>query len=270
MVLSCPVCGEALAPFGSALKCRNGHSFDVARQHYVNLLMASAPKEKRHGDDKAMVGARTAFLETGLYDRFRDAVCQTAREHLPAGARLVDAGCGEGYYSAALRDALSADLCGVDISKAAAAAAAKRGGMTIAVAGVNRLPVHDESCDGVINIFAPLAAEEFSRVLAPGGILIRALPRERHLWGLKAAIYDSPYLNPPVEETLSGFDLISRRDVDYEITLPCRRDIQNLFLMTPYYYKTSPADQQKLSRLQSLKTELSFAVLAYRKETLAL
>lgn len=266
MVLSCPICGEKLVPFGNALKCKNGHSFDVARQHYVNLLLSAAPKEKRHGDDKAMVAARTAFLEAGYYDAFRDSVCETAAAFLPRGAKLIDAGCGEGFYTAAVRDALSADVCGVDISKTAVQAAARRGGLTLVVAGVNHLPVPDGSCDGVLNIFAPEAPAEFSRVLRPGGILIRGVPKERHLWGLKAAVYDEPYLNPPAETSLPDFELAGRRDIDYEIKLKSRDDIHNLFLMTPYYYKTGVRDQEKLSSLDELRTELSFAVLAYRKK----
>lgn len=266
MVLSCPVCGEKLAPFGQALKCPSGHSFDVARQHYVNLLLNGAPKEKRHGDDAAMVSARTAFLSAGYYDQFRDAVCAAAAEFLPRGARIIDAGCGEGFYTAAVRDALNADVCGADISKAACAACARRGGLTVAVAGVNRLPVPSESCDGALNIFAPCSEEEFFRVLRPGGILIRGVPKERHLWGLKAAVYEKPYLNPPPDTELGGFELISRRDADYEIHLKTQTDIHNLFLMTPYYYKTGVDDQRKLAGLDHLDTELSFAILIFRKK----
>ena len=138
--------------------------------------------------------------------------------------------------------------------------------MTLATARVSHLPVPDGSCDGVLNIFAPDAPGEFSRVLRPRGILIRGVPKERHLWGLKAAVYDEPYLNPPVEPDLPAFELARRWDVDYEITLKSRDDIHNLFLMTPYYYKTGVRDQEKLLALDRLRTELSFAVLAYRKK----
>ena len=266
MVLSCPVCGEKLAPFGQALKCPNGHSFDVARQHYVNLLLNGAPKEKRHGDDAAMVSARTAFLSAGYYDRFRDAVCAAAAEFLPRGARIIDAGCGEGFYTAAVRDAVDGDVFGADISKTACAACARRGGLTVAVAGVNRLPLGSGSCDGILNVFAPCAAEEFARVLTAGGVLIRGVPAERHLWGLKAAVYEKPYLNPPPDTALPGFVLAARRDVDYKIRLRTARDIHNLFMMTPYYYKTGAGDQAKLAALDELETELDFAVLIYRKD----
>jgi 23S rRNA (guanine745-N1)-methyltransferase len=265
MVLSCPVCGKKLAPFGGSLKCENGHSFDVSRKHYVNLLMSEAPKEKRHGDDRAMVDARTAFLEAGYYDRFRDALCEAAAEYIPRGSRIMDAGCGEGFYTAAVRDAVDADICGVDISATACAACARRGGITVAAAGVGRLPVPSGSCAGLLNIFAPCAPEEFARVLAPEGVLIRGVPTENHLFGLKAAVYDEPRLNPPPDVSLPGFRLISRRSVEYDITLRCGRDIHNLFLMTPYYYKTGARDQAKLEGLERLDTHLGFAVLVYGK-----
>jgi 23S rRNA (guanine745-N1)-methyltransferase len=267
MILSCPVCGKPLTAEGMTMKCPDGHSFDVARQHYVNLLLSNAPREKRHGDDRAMVRARTEFLDAGYYDAFRDALAEAAAEFIPGGSPVIDAGCGEGFYTSFVRRALNADMCGADISKAALIAAARRdGALTLAAAGVNRLPVPGGSCAGVLNIFAPCCPEEFARVLRPGGVLIRGVPSERHLWGLKAAVYENPYLNPPPETEIPGFTLVSRRDVNGKITLRSQTDIHNLFLMTPYYYKTGQADQEKLSCLGKLETELGFTILTYRKK----
>lgn len=266
MILACPVCGQPLTPDSGALKCPSGHSFDVARQHYVNLLLSNASGGKRHGDDRAMVRARTEFLDAGYYDAFRDAVTAAAAELIPRGSPVIDAGCGEGFYTSAVRRAVGADMCGADISKTALIAAARRDPeLTLCAAGVNRLPAADGPCAGVLNIFAPCCESEFSRVLRPGGVLIRGVPTERHLWGLKSAVYAEPYLNSPPEEELGGFELAARRDVTYNITLKSQSDIHNLFMMTPYYYKTGQRDQEKLEALLSLETELGFAVLIYRK-----
>lgn len=90
-------------------------------------------------------------------------------------------------------------------------------------------------------------------------------PLERHLWELKAAVYDEPYENevPPAE--LEGFTLEDSRDVAYEFSLESNRDITDLFNMTPYCYKTSQSDREKLEKLETLSVSASFRVLVYRK-----
>ena len=269
-MFTCPVCGESLEKHGGTLGCANGHSYDIAKQGYVNLLMSNASGGKRHGDDKAMVAARSAFLDAGCYDNFRDGIVDAAREYFPAGMPVLDAGCGEGFYSFAVHRALGGDMAGVDISKTALIAASKRGGgMKLAVAGVNRLPLANGSCGGILNIFAPTDSGEFWRVLAENGILLRGVPGERHLMELKAAVYDSPYLNPKPDAFIPGFELIDRRAVSGTIHLPSQSDIQNLFMMTPYYYKTGRADQEKLEKLSSLETFVDFEIQIYKKQNLS-
>jgi len=85
------------------------------------------------------------------------------------------------------------------------------------------------------------------------------------VWGEARVGGAEPYRNSPPEEELGGFELAARRDVTYNITLKSQSDIHNLFMMTPYYYKTGQRDQEKLEALLSLETELGFAVLIYRK-----
>ena len=117
----------------------------------------------------------------------------------------------------------------------------------------------------IVNLFAPCFPDEFHRVLLPGGILIRGVPLEDHLWELKCAIYDEPYRNPKPETELEHFDFLYQKEIQYRIRMDDPRDIRNLFMMTPYYYKTGAADQEKLSKLTSLQTQLGFAVQVYRK-----
>ena len=268
---SCPVCGDALTPEGQSLKCRNGHSFDLAKKGYVNLLRSNQSHSKRHGDDRAMVAARTAFLDAGFYAPLQDAITEKVVSACAENPVVLDVGCGEGYYTAAVRKALCAagkqpDVRGVDISREALIAAHRRdGALSLAVASLARLPMGEESCDGLMNIFAPVDAGEFRRVLRPGGWLLRAVPLERHLWSLKCAVYDVPYANNAPDTALEGFRLTARRDVCGEITLSSQETIQALFMMTPYYYKTSRADQEKLTRLNSLRTEIAFGLLLYER-----
>ena len=157
-------------------------------------------------------------------------------------------------------------IAAIDISRDSAKAVARRPfAKQAVVASAFRLPVLPESCDLILDIFAPCAAGEFARVLRPGGVLLRAVPLPRHLFGLKAAIYEKPYENSPIEQALPGFESIARRDLCWTLTLDTPQKIDELFKMTPYYYKTSPADQAKVAALPSLSTELAFAVLADRK-----
>ena len=88
---------------------------------------------------------------------------------------------------------------------------------------------------------------------------------ERHLWELKAAVYDTPYENPPVDNTAEGFTPVSARQLRGTIELPTNEDVQNLFLMTPYYYKTGAKDQQKLAGIDSLSVTTEFALILYQK-----
>lgn len=95
--LTCPVCGGALHREERSLRCGAGHCYDLARQGYVNLLRTNRSKDKRHGDDKRMVAARTAFLDAGYYAPLRDAIAAAATEYTTGDAGVLDAGCGEGY-----------------------------------------------------------------------------------------------------------------------------------------------------------------------------
>ena len=268
--LICPVCGAPLRREEKICRCENRHCFDLARSGYVNLLPPS-PAGKRHGDDKRMVAARTAFLSRGYYDPLISAVAEVCTGLDRTPLRIVDAGCGEGTYTKAVYDALAAqgrppEILGVDISTDALRHAARLlPEAFFCAASTAKLPLAEESADLILNIFSPFMPAEFARVLAPGGWLLRALPMERHLWELKAAVYDTPYENPPVDDAAEGFLPVSARQLRGTIELPTNEDVQNLFLMTPYYYKTGAKDQQKLARIDSLSVTTEFALVLYQK-----
>lgn len=132
-------------------------------------------------------------------------------------------------------------------------------------ASTAHLPLAAESLDLIVNIFSPLMAEEFLRVLKPGGYLLRVVPMERHLFELKAAVYDRPYENPPAEPAVEGFRLLRTQTLRKTITLSSNEDVQALFLMTPYYYKTGAEDQQKLAAVPSLRVTTEFLIAACQK-----
>lgn len=269
--LICPVCETELKKNGNSLKCTRNHTFDIARHGYVNLLMSNKSALKHHGDDKLMINARRDFLDKGYYIPIRSAIIQSVMKYAKENIRIIDCGCGdcwytEGIYSTLSDKGLAPSIVGIDISKEALIAGGRRcRNLTLCVATASRLPVKTGAADVLLNIFSPLAAEEYSRVLDQNGILIRAVPMEDHLWKLKQAVYDVPYKNPPVETGLNGFELIDSIEVRDKIILTSNTDIQNLFKMTPYYYKTGKKDQLKLSALNTLETELEIMILCYRK-----
>ncbi|MBQ8763694.1 MAG: methyltransferase domain-containing protein [Clostridia bacterium] len=268
----CPVCRKNLADEEKLYRCENGHCFDKSKFGYVNLLQSQKSSAKRHGDDRLMVRARRDFLDSGYYGFLRDYLCEICEKYLPNGGDVLDAGCGECYYSSGLKQDYAEKgkeifVSGVDISKDALEYASKRrSGIPLAVASLFDLPFADESFDAVLNIFSPEADEEFYRVLKTGGYLIRVIPLENHLLGLKAAIYDKPYLNDVPDTEIKNFACVKTGQVKMNLCLDSNEAILNLFKMTPYYYKTSVEDQQKINNLDYLKTQAEFEIRVYRKE----
>jgi 23S rRNA (guanine745-N1)-methyltransferase len=270
----CPVCGEELNSNGKSLFCQNNHNFDTAKSGYTNLLLSQTVKAKHHGDDKLMVRSRQSFLNKGYYKPLLELVCDTVKGYAFTGCRILDAGCGECWYTANIYEYLvnnkiTPEMFAVDISKDALAAGAKRNSkIELAVASVFRLPVKENSCDMLLSFFAPFSSEEFSRVLKNDGILIKVFPLEKHLWSLKAAVYDRPYENDIEDGVFEGFELIEKREVRETIHLASNEDIINVFTMTPYFYKTSAEDQNKLRNMAALDTAIEFGISLYRKKQL--
>ncbi len=268
---SCPVCGKILLKREKSLACKNNHSFDYARSGYVNLLPVSRKRTKDPGDNALMINARRSFLRSGYYKPMSDKLCEIVNSFMPSNGVLLDAGCGEGYYTKNVTEYLSAsgknsEIYGIDIAKCAADAAAKScKEAEFAVGSVFHLPVIDKSSDVLMSLFAPYCGDEFSRVLKSDGKMILVIPGKDHLWGLKKAVYDTPYENDVQDYELSGFEFLGTEKVNFEIFLPNAEDIHNLFTMTPYYYKTGREEHIRLENLKELHTEVSFEILQYRK-----
>lgn len=269
----CPLCAAPLEREPQSYRCLTGHCFDRAAQGYTHLLPANRKHSKNPGDDKEMVAARAAFLEKGHYAPLLNALCDLVkRETAPLSAPvLLDSGCGEGYYTAGLSRALTAagqtpQSAGVDISKWAVRRAAKRlPDGEFAVASVYHLPLADASADVVTNVFSPLAAEEFLRVLRPGGLFVYVVPSALHLWELKQVLYAKPYQNTVKQETYPGFAWQGSIPVRYVLSLDDPADIMALFGMTPYAWKTPREGVERLKKLDRLETKIEFDIHWYRK-----
>ena len=184
-LLACPRCGSGLdlvaAGAGRALACASGHSFDVARQGYVNLLGGPEPG---NADTPAMLAARERVHASGLFEP----VAAEVVAQLVGRPRVLEVGAGTAYY---LARAIGDDDAGVgialDVSKAAARVAARADRRIAAVVADvwSALPVADHCLDAVLCVFAPRNLAEFARVLRPDGRLVVVTPRPEHLAGLR-------------------------------------------------------------------------------------
>jgi len=272
-VFCCPLCGGALTDRGAALACPQGHHFDRAAQGYVNLLPVQRKRAKTPGDSPEMAAARRRFLDTGAYAPFRDSIAALLCSYLKdvPSPVVCDAGCGEGYYAEGMRKALQAAghtprVVGFDIAKSAVRAAAGRyKGLELAVAGSFAIPLAAGSCDALTAIFSPIAEREFARVVRPGGLLLLAVAGERHLWELKEILYERPYENRHRKTEYPGFVFESRTPVRTTVTLASREQIADLFLMTPYFWRTPAAGAARLAALDTLTVALGFDLLCYRR-----
>ena len=271
----CPACGDRLKKSNKTYTCRSRHCFDIAAKGYVNLLLTKGRNPAKAGDDPQMIRSRSDFLDTGTYAPLADRVTELLKSELGGIKQpfIIDSGCGEGYYT--VRYALGlpgAQVCGIDISKSGVAHAASRAraagakNLELAVASSFSLPFRAESADAVVSVFAPVSNDEYARVLKMGGRLIVVSPTERHLFGLKALLYDEPYENKPNLYALRSFELASEERLEYTVTLGTDKQARDLFAMTPYYYKTSAEAAQRLDGCAPLTTELGFLIQTYKRK----
>ena len=266
MELLCPICGEPLTKQDRSYTCPNRHSFDIARQGHVNLLPVQHKRSLSPGDTAQQVVSRRAFLDGGFYAPIQRTLCTMAKDHGCTGP-ILDIGCGEGYYSAALAEDMGAELLGLDISKEAVRYAAGRyKNATWICASAAHLPVKDQSFGLLTSLFALTMPEEFKRVLRPDGAFIQVLAAEDHLLGLKNIIY--PQLHHKEKFTtpdIPGFRLAESRKLQFTFTVEGQQ-VQNLLCMTPHVYRIGKEGADRLRRTESLTDTASVVLNLYCKE----
>ena len=262
MELICPICQLPLFCEGRSLRCGRNHSFDVARQGYVNLLPVQQKRSLHPGDTREQVLSRREFLESGAYGPIVEAVKAAAGGH--AGP-ILDVGCGEGWYAVQVADHLGAELTGLDISKEAVrCAAAKYKGRRWICGTAAHLPIPDDSVGVLMSMFALTMPLEFSRVLKKDGIFIQVLAAQDHLMGLKSIIYPEILLKEKDSvPTLEGFELVSSTPVRFEFTVEGPQ-ITNLLSMTPHFWRISAEGARRLKETETLTDTASCVVNVYK------
>lgn len=255
MNILCPVCKNKLVKVEHSLQCSNGHNFDIAKQGYVNLNMHNS---QNTGDNAEMINARTIFLNKGYYLFLLDEI----NKHLSINDKLLDLACGEGYYTSKF---ICEDKIGIDLSKQGLKNASKNDKTTTYLLNsIFHNPLQDKSVDKIVTIFAPIAKEEIVRLLNDNGSFILVKPDENHLFELKKAVYDNPYLNEIENIRIDGMYLDSEIKISNHATLN-NDELHNLFMMTPYYNTTSKVDKDKLNNIDKLDVTFSFIIDIYKK-----
>lgn len=270
----CPVCKEKLKKTDNSQRCGNGHCFDIARKGYVNLLTTAKHNPRTAGDNADMVKARTEFLDKGYYLPLAEKIRSVAAVelHKKDDPVIIDSGCGEGFYTAELSNIKNARIFGIDISKHAVAHCMTRVHLAgiknceFAVASSFELPFADKCADAIVSVFAPVCDDEYARVLKQDGVLIVVSPSPRHLFELKAAVYDEPYENKPNDYGLDRFVLAEETVFEYTAEITSQKDIYDLFLMTPYYYKTSEEGMARLKALERIEVTCGFVIQVYYRK----
>jgi len=210
-MLLCPVrdCHLALLREGRRVLCPRGHSFDVARSGYINLLQPQERRSKQPGDTAAAVAGRRRLHDRGVTEPLLHAIAEIMVAS-PSDI-VLDAGCGDGFYLGTLARQAGFEAHGLDISVPAVDAAARRyPACEWIVANADRfVPYADRSFSVVLSITARMNAGEFRRVLRDDGRLLVALPAPEDLIELRGAGRDR--VARTVETFAHEFRLVERR-----------------------------------------------------------
>ena len=302
-LFTCPICQSPLSPATDSWQCdgslstrqqtsqqtdqqtrQTSHSFDVARQGYVNLLPVQQKKSKQPGDSLESIIARQRFLQAGYYQPLQALICQQIdsllankpveinAEQEKASINWLDIGCGEGYYTQAIAQIESIDhLIAADISKPAVLAVAKASKLAKRlwlqndhrsqaqsdnkktaiypmVTSAANLPLSKNSITGISSIFSPILPVAFAEVLQNKGYLIIAKPDIGHLASVREALFDEVREHNSdkfLAELAPFFELIETQYVNTELSLPAVA-LADLLTMTPYAYRAQPEKRQAL------------------------
>lgn len=278
--LVCPVCGETLAQQDGTLSCSAGHSFDIAREGYINLLPPQHRARGIDGDLPSMLQARRRFLEAGHYHQLmarladdaeallRDrTAAHAASEHGPC---VLEVGCGEGYYIGSLAERIGAAaeprtvFIGTDLSKSAVKLAAKRySGCTFFVADVHRrIYLQDQTVSVLLDVFAPRNPTEFARVLAPGGFALIVIPSAQHLASARAKLgllgIEEDKEGRVLERFGEAFELVDRAELSYPIELSAD-SASDVVSMGPSHWHRAQGATNAIP--EPITTEASFVIL---------
>lgn len=273
-IIKCPTCEGILIQNvnDKFFKCENNHSFDVAKQGYINLLISNKNKNMHHGDSKEMMDARKSFLWNEHYEIIATKLSDYVSHLMSNGSvSILDAGSGIGYYLKKIKDSIgdSSSYYGIDISKKGIIEACKVD-KTISwiVGSTSKLPFINDSFDIIISVFSPITIGEFERVLKPSGRLLVVSPNEDHLLELKKEVYETILERNYEGNKLASdkLELFNSNDIKNTIIVQ-KESLKDLLMMTPHYWRVKAEAKEKLYSLNSLEVGIDVVLDEYRFKT---
>jgi 23S rRNA (guanine745-N1)-methyltransferase len=264
----CPLCANALTldPSSRALQCESGHSFDVAKEGYVNLLPSHKKSSLEPGDSAEMIAARRRVHQADIYRPLATALQQQLLA-IENPANVLELGCGEGYYSNALKALWPwAQVAALDISKTAIRLAAKKyPAVNFAVASSFDIPVACGSQELLLRIFAPSKDDEVQRVLKEGGHYLELTPAPRHMWALRSALYQTPKPHEPGRTEIPGFACCAQEMLDFEVDVEGEL-LKDLVAMTPFAHRGHREKRERLLAGEGVTVEMAFSLRLFRRQ----
>jgi len=263
----CPLCRKVLNLTDRAFRCDNNHSFDQAKQGYVNLLPVQYKHSKAPGDNKEMVIARRAFLDKGFYQPLVDKMLELYNKYGEVNGPVLDAGCGEGFYTHQHKNVTN-KVYGVDISKEMIKVAAKRYTQChFSVGTLSKLSFSDNNFDWILSVYAPILEKEFTRILKKEGYLLTVTPAEKHLYELKQLIYKQANKHDESRSPIEHLTLIEEQKTTYPMHFKNSDDVLNLLSMTPFAFKTSQELIAQIKTMKEFTCQADFILRLYKKQT---
>ena len=260
----CPICQTALIYTQPSYRCSNNHCFDQAKEGYVNLLPVQLKHSKQPGDNKAMVNARRDFLAQGYYQPLVEQLLLLQQQYTNNNSKVLDAGCGEGYYTHQHVNHANA-VYGVDIAKEAVKKSAKKYKEPhFSVATLSHLPFANSYFNWIFSVYAPILEQEFTRVLANDGYLLTVTPGKRHLYELKDIIYQSAQEHDDEKEVIQSLTLVHEQQISYTMTIKTADDLRNLLSLTPYAFKASTQALATIAEQVNFTCQADFVIRLYQ------
>jgi len=261
----CPLCQQALTLTDKTYHCDNNHSFDQAKQGYVNLLPVQFKHSKAPGDNKDMVIARRAFLDKGFYQPLVDKMLELYQTYGDSNSAVLDAGCGEGFYTHQHKLATN-QVYGVDIAKETVKIAAKRyKDCHFSVGTLSKLSFSDNYFAWLVSVYAPILETEFTRILKNEGYLLTVTPAEQHLFELKQLIYKQANEHDVSKTPINNLTLIEEQKLTYPMTFDNSTDVLNLLAMTPFAFKASKELLTQIKAMTTFTCQADFVLRLYKK-----
>lgn len=266
----CPLCQTNLSQTSNSQICANNHHFDIAKEGYLNLLPVNAKNSKNPGDNKAMMMARRAFLDSDGYLPLAKQLSALITQLLSSkeSPTVLDLGCGEGYYTQHIANSLpeSSLIHALDISKVAIRYAAKRyKKVSFCVASAYDVPLPSNSLDALVRIYAPSRESELQRLIKKGGYLITVTPAPRHLYQLRSKIYEQVNEHNSENEPPLGFTKVDQINLNYTLQITEEKVVKDLIQMTPFAWKFTTQKMQDLLNEKQWQVECDFNIEVYQK-----